>query len=184
MGHKVAKTTKNWNFWISSIFSPKMANKWFHWYLTAEPKNPYAHHFFGTFSSWAFGTLGDVKHMWDSVSPFSIFLRYHIFQFFDLKASKVKKLKNVISQENGKWGNWISHMFYITQGAKSSARESSKKMTCTWFFWPGCKKWIKSLISHFGAEKSGNSKFSILGSLCDFMANWCLKNYFFVRPTI
>ena len=53
-------------------------------YLRAEPKNTYAHNFFGTFSSWVLGTLGDVKHMWDSVSPFSVFLRYHIFQFFDL----------------------------------------------------------------------------------------------------
>ena len=138
MGHKVAKTTKNWNFWISSIFSPKMANRWFPWFLTTEPKNQYAHHYFGTFSSWAFGTLGDVKHMWDSVSPFSVFQRYRIFNFFDLrlqKALKVKKLKNVISQENGKWVNWISHMFYIIQGAKCSARESSEKMMCLWIFW-------------------------------------------------
>ena len=161
-----------------------MANKWFYSFFTTGPKKPCARHFFGTFSGWAFGILGDVKHMSDSVSPFSVFLRNRIFQFFDLKASKVKKLKNAISQENGKWGNWISHMFYITQDAKSSARESSEKMTCTWFFWPGRKKCTKSLIGHFGAKDSGNSKFSILGSLCDFMANWCLKYDFFVRPTI
>ena len=161
-----------------------MADKWFRTFFTTGPKKPCARHFFGTFSSWAFGILSDVKHMWDSVSPFSVFLRNRIFQFFDLKASKVKKLKNVISQESRKWGNWISYMFYITQGAKCSARETSEKMMCIWIFWPNYEISMKSLIGQFWAKNRRNSKISILGSLCHFMAHWCPKNDFFVRPTI
>ena len=160
-----------------------MANKWFYSFFTTGPKKPCARHFFGTFSGWAFGILGDVKHMSDSVSPFSVFLRNRIFQFFDLKASKVKKLKNAISQENGKWGNWISHMFYITQGAKCLARETSEKWCAYGFFCSAVEYQWNHLLAIFGLKIEEIQKFQYLvvfATLC----HWCLKNEFFFRPTI
>ena len=76
VSHKVAKTSVIRNFWILTIFSLKRAGPWFRPFFTAGHKIPPAPHIFRVFIRSAVGTLCEPKHMWDSASQFSVFLRY------------------------------------------------------------------------------------------------------------
>ena len=52
--------------------------------FTVGPKNPLAPCFFKTFSGLADSSLGKLKHLKESASPFALSLRNRIFQFLAL----------------------------------------------------------------------------------------------------